>query len=64
MRPAIKENGFKYYEYVLCYVDDLLAIGDNPTTIMKSIQSKFRLKNNSMEKPEVYLGADMSEMDN
>ena len=64
MRPAIKENGFRYYEYVLCYVDDLLAIGDNPTKIMKSIQSKFRLKNDSMEKPEVYLGADMSEMDN
>lgn len=25
MRPAIKGNGFKYWEYVLCYVDDLLA---------------------------------------
>ena len=25
-RPAIKEDGFEYYEYVLCYVDDILAI--------------------------------------
>ena len=64
MRPAIKDNGFKYWEYVLCYVDDLLAIGDNPTNIMKSIQSKFRLKDDKMDTPANYLGADMSQMDN
>jgi len=64
MRPAIREDGFKYWECVLCYVDDLLAIGDDPTRIMKSIQSKFSLKDNKMEKPENYLGADMSKMYN
>ena len=25
-RPAIKEDGFEYYEYILCYVNDILAI--------------------------------------
>jgi len=64
MRPAIREGGFKYWEYVLCYVHDLLAISDDPIRIMKSIQSKFSLKDDEMEKPENYLGADMSEMYN
>ena len=27
LRPAVKPNGDEYYEYVLCYVDDILAIG-------------------------------------
>jgi len=43
MRPAIREDGFKYWEYVLCYVNDLLGISDDPIRIMKSIQSKFTL---------------------
>ena len=25
-RSAVKEDGFKYYKYVLCYVDDILTI--------------------------------------
>ena len=50
--------------YVLCYVDALLAISDNPTRIMKRIQSKFSLKGDKMEKPENYLGVYMSEMYN
>ena len=49
MRPAMKDDGFQYWEYVLCCVDDLLAISDNPTRIMKSIQSKFSLKDDKME---------------
>ena len=29
LRPAIKEkDGFKYWEYALCYVDDVLRISD------------------------------------
>ena len=25
-RPAVKPNGFEYYEYILCYVDDILCM--------------------------------------
>ena len=28
-RPAIKPNGFEYYEYVLIFVDDILNISHN-----------------------------------
>ena len=30
MRAQVKPDGFKYWEYVLCYVDDLLCISHNP----------------------------------
>ena len=63
--PSIKEkDGFDYWEYVLCYVDDVLCISDNPAHTMRGIQTKFKLKNEKMEKPEVYLGAELSSMDN
>ena len=30
MRPAIKPDGFNYWEYVLCYVDNILTISHDP----------------------------------
>lgn len=64
MRPAMKPNGFKYWEYILCYVDDILCISHDPHKTMKLIQSKFKLKDDKMEPPDNYLGATISRMDN
>ena len=65
LRPAIKQqDGFKYREYVLCYVDDVLCIRENKIHTMKGIQSKFKLKDEKMEKTNVYLGAELFIMDN
>ena len=64
MRPAVRETGFKYWEYILCYVDDVLAISDHPDKVLGSVQTKFKLKEDKMEPPEVYLGAGMTQMDN
>jgi hypothetical protein len=44
LRPACKATGEKHYEYVLCYVDDVLVISASPDGIMKSIQERFKLK--------------------
>ena len=61
--PAIKEKyGFKYWEYVLCYVDYVLCISDKPSHTMRGIQTKFKFKNDKMEKPEVYLGANAQDV--
>lgn len=38
IRPAIKLDNEKYYEYILVYVDDILAISHNPQQIMDGIQ--------------------------
>ena len=36
-RPAPKTTGFKYYEYILAYVDDILLLSEKPDIIMKSL---------------------------
>ena len=64
MRPAIKDSGFKYWEYILCYVDDVLVISHKPMRTMDGIKSKFKLKGDKTEQPDYYLGADLSLMDN
>jgi hypothetical protein len=38
LQPAVKVNGFEYYNYVLCYVDDVLCISGDPMIAMKGIQ--------------------------
>ncbi len=55
-RAACKEDGFEYYEYLLVYVDDILAISHKPGIIMKTIQKQYRLKEEPMA-PKQYLGA-------
>ena len=64
LRPGIREDGSTYWEMILCYVDDVLAINEDPKRILERIQNKFKLKDNKMEEPETYLGADLSRMDN
>jgi hypothetical protein len=50
-RPAVKANGFHYYEYILVYVDDLLVLSHQPTSIMKNLEAYYRLKD-GFEKPK------------
>ena len=64
MRPALKPDGFKYWEYILCYVDDILCVSHNPKKSMNLIKSKFKIKDDKMEPPETYLGATITKMDN
>ena len=40
MRPAQKSNGFKYYEYILTYVDDCLVVSQNPQIIINTLQNE------------------------
>ena len=40
-QPAVKPDGFEYYEYILCYVDDLLAISHDAQKVLKSVQDTF-----------------------
>ena len=41
-----------------------MCINNKPMNTMKGIQSKFELKDDNMEKPDVYLIAEISKMDN
>ena len=64
MRPAVKPDGTTYWEYVLTYVDDVLCISDNPKETMNDIQKKFKLKDDKIEEPSVYLGASLTNTKN
>jgi hypothetical protein len=57
---AVKANGDKYYEYILVYVDDCLAISEFPQKIMDALAERFFLKPGSVEEPTRYLGATIS----
>jgi len=55
-RPATKNNGFEYYDYILVYVDDILVVSAELMPIMKTIQQAYRLKETTAP-PTDYLGA-------
>ena len=46
---------------VLVYVDDILCILDEPKATMRGIQATFKLKDDRIEKPENYLGAQLTQ---
>jgi len=61
IRPAMKENGEKYYEMILTYVDDILCISHKAKeTLVEVIKQRFTIKNDAMESPEMFLGAQVS----
>ena len=60
LRPEVKPDGFEYYEYILCYVDNMLYISHNPRKSMKRIQEDFKLKGGNIEPPGVNIGATLS----
>ena len=53
----VKGDGFKYYEYFLCYVGDVLCISHVPLNMIDGIKAVFKLKGGKAETPEMYLGA-------
>ena len=47
---------------LLCYVDDVLSISEEPLKTMKGIQRTFKLKDDKIAEPEDYLGASLAKM--
>ena len=61
MRPGIKEDGTKHWEYVLLYTDDILAIMVDPEKFLRNeFGIRFTLKEKSIGKPTQYLGNKVS----
>jgi hypothetical protein len=57
LRKAVKPGGFSYYEMVLCYVDDILVISYAPKATTDELKLTFKLKDDKVEEPDMYLGA-------
>ena len=62
--PAVKGGGFKYYEYVILYVDNILCIPHVPLKIFVGIKAVFKLKGDKAEPHEMYLGAALKKVTN
>ena len=58
-RAFAKPDGFKYYEYILVYVDDVLIISHDPQVHLERIKATYELNPSSMGPPQRYLGADI-----
>jgi hypothetical protein len=54
-REATKVNKEEYYEYLLVYTDDILAIGMNPLNVIEKLNKYFKLKPESVHAPDNYL---------
>ena len=50
MRAATKENGDKYYEYVLIYVDDILVCSMKPELVKETLTHIYRFKEDPITK--------------
>jgi hypothetical protein len=61
LRKAVKADGTKFYEYVLCYVDDCIFQGLDPKGFMEMLSRSYTLKAGSVKEPETYLGADIKQ---
>jgi len=64
LRPANKPDGTPVYDYVLIYVDDVLAISCQATKLMEDLAELYRFKEDPSTKkryapPERYLGANI-----
>ena len=57
LRAATKSDGDVYYEYVMMYVDDILALSCDARAILEEMQGTFKFKNDKIESPAYYLGA-------
>jgi hypothetical protein len=61
MRKAKKPDGFVYWEYILCYVDDILVVSHDPKNAMNMISHHVTFKPGSIQPPTSYLGATISQ---
>lgn len=61
LRKAEKKDKTLYYEYVLVYTDDILAISEDPMAILSCLDQHYVLKPSSIGKPTQYLGAQVKE---
>ncbi len=58
MRNNFNANSQPYWEYLLVYVGDVLALSTNLEPMMKQIRERFEIKNNDYGPPKLYLGTE------
>ena len=62
MKGRSRADGSTFYEYILCYVDDILCISNQPEIFMESLVKIFTLKNGHSQ-PKTFLGIDIQKFE-
>jgi hypothetical protein len=62
IRPAARDDGYEYYEMLLVYVDDVLAISHEPKVLIDAIGEYYKVKPRSDKEPDIYLGANVKKV--
>jgi hypothetical protein len=57
------DDGFKYYAYILLYVDDVLCIHHDAVTAIKQLDKYFPMKPGSIGDPDIYLGTKLRQVE-
>ena len=68
LREAVMDDGTKYYEYVLLYVDDTLYLSEHPKEALLELNKYFGLKKTKkgeplIETPSIYLEGKLSQVE-
>jgi hypothetical protein len=50
------DDNFRYYAYILCYVDNILCVHHDPVTVLNLINGYMPLKPSLVGDPDIFLG--------
>ena len=56
LRAFNDEKRCECYEYLLVYTDDVMVICKNPNLVLQCLDKYFKVKDNSIHSPNIYLG--------
>ena len=56
------DDGFKYYAYILLYVDDALAVHHDAMAALIELDHYFKMKPGSIGPPNIYLGSKLRQV--
>jgi Reverse transcriptase (RNA-dependent DNA polymerase). len=59
LKSGVKPDGFKYYQMILVYVDNILRLSHEPGVVMDALWRSYELKEGSVGPPTRYLGANV-----
>ena len=59
MKTQTNNEGYKYWSYMLVYVDDCLAVHHDPEPFIEELKSRYKLKNDMYGEPRRYVGANV-----
>ena len=58
IRAAVCPDGFKYYEMLCVYVNDILELSHKATEVITEITGLYNSKEGSINPPDIYLDTD------